>query len=230
MYSRISDLGRSVQYKSEQANPLTYCLYPNYNSQWIHGSTSVNLLNTPYCDPCQNLMADRCANNWDEACDIYVNHNCDTTWPNTGAIDVIAQRKASQFLNFSPSTGDNLIRNSVERSLFSFPNSNVRLVQFDPNVADSPLYKSYSTNSLSPTWTLHQDILTSQKLHDNHPHVKLMLENPQACFDLLAKLRKLQTQNSTQFSKSLHSTYSSDGLVSFLQTNATVLDRFNNAS
>lgn len=227
MYSRISDLGKSVDYHSEQANPLSYCLYPNYNSQWIHGSTSVNQLNTPYCDPCQNIMAERCGKNWDDVCDIYVNHNCDTSWPNTGAIDQISQRKASHFLKFTPSVGDNLIRNSVERSLFHYPNSNVKLTQFDPNVAGSPFYKTYSSNTLIPEWTLHPTLLKEGGLHDEHEHVKLMLNHPQACFDLLARFDYLNKQKSPQFSMAMHKTKSSRNLLNFLKLNSHVFDKFN---
>lgn len=227
MYSVISDLGKSVDYKSEQANPLSYCLYPNYNSQWIHGSTSVNLLNTPYCDPCQNIMSERCSKNWDEACDIYVNHNCDTSWPNTASIDVMSQKRANEFLKFTPTVGDNLIRNSVERNLFIYPSANSKVVQFDPNVAGSPLYTTYSVNSLSPSWQLHPNVLQNSLLHDDNKHVQLMLENPHACFDLLARLHHLSTIRSSQFTTALNKNKGYSKLLNFMNANSTVLSNYN---
>ena len=227
MYSLISDLGKSVDYRSEQANPLSYCLYPNYNSQWLHGSTSVNLLNTPYCDPCQNIMADRCSKTWDEACDIYVNHNCDTSWPNSGSIDVMSQRRSNEFLKFTPTVGDNLLRNSVERSLFIYPTANSRVVQFDPNVADSPMYKTYSVNSLSPAWQLHPNVLQNSLLHDDNKHVQLMLENPYACFDLLARLHYLGTTKSPHFKLALNQKKGCSQLLNFLNANSSVLSEYN---
>jgi hypothetical protein len=167
-----------------------------------------------------------CSNKWNEACDIYVNHNCDTSWPNTGAIDAISQRRANAFLQYTPSVGDNLIRNSVERHFFSYPSANVRLVQFDPNVADSPKYRSYSVDSLSPYWELHPHVIRNNLLHDNNPHVKLMLQHPQACFDLLARLYHLQQKGSPQFSNAVNPQIGCSNLTSFFKANAPVLQRY----
>lgn len=223
MYSVLSELGKSVNYHSSQTDPLTYCLYPNYNSQWIHGSTSVNLLSTPYCTPCQNLMADRCSNSWDEACQIYVDNNCDTSWPNTASIDSISQKQGQNFIKFTPNTGDNLIRNSIERYFFDYPNVNKKMSQFDPNVSNSPHYVMYSSNSLSPKWSLKTNLM----LHDDHPHVKLMLQNPQACFDLLARFHYIQKTQPRMFSSTLHTNKTSSLFQQFLKENDKIFSAYN---
>lgn len=229
MYTLLSDLGRSVDYRSQQADPLTYCLYPTYDSQWIHGSTSVNLLNTPYCDPCQNMMADRCSKQWDEACDVYVNNNCDTSWPNTGAIDTMSQKRAQHFLQYSPTSGDNLIRNAAERYFFTYPGANPKHTPFDPNVADSPVYTTYSVDSLSPVWKLHPRVIQQKLLHDGNPHVQLMLNHPKACFDLLARLHAIQKTQPHHFQSALNRSRPTSQLEGFLQANTKIFSQFHNS-
>lgn len=227
MYSTISQLGKSVNYKSEQTDPLTYCLYPDYNSQWIHGSTSSNLLNTPYCAPCQSYMADRCSKNWDNACDIYTANNCDTYWPNTAAIDVASQKRAQHFLQYTPTSGDNLIRNSAERHFFTYPEAIAKASTFDPNVTESPKYTTYSCNTTAPTWEFHPQVLQGTLLHDENPHVQAMLNNPKACFDLLARFHQVKTNTPLKFNAVLHKSKPTTQLQGFLNANSKIFSQFN---
>jgi thiol-disulfide isomerase/thioredoxin len=223
MYTTISNLGKSVDYHTDQANPLTYCLYPNFNSQWIHGSTTTNKLMTPNCEPCQSYMSQRCANKWDEACDIYTQHNQDTSWPNMGAIDQFSQKKANNFLQFTPNSGENLIRNSVEKRFFLYPAASTIYAPFDPNMASSPMYTKISTESSVPRWTLNPT--TMGTLHDNDHYTNLMLNNPQACFDLLARFHKLSMEQPQTFLQ-LSGSNSNNKMKSFLSANNSTFQKF----
>jgi hypothetical protein len=225
MYSTISNLGKSVDYHTDQANPLTYCLYPNYNAQWIHGSTTTNLLNTPQCEPCQIYMSERCSNNFDEFCQIYYENNRDTFWPNLAGIDVQSQKKAQAFLKYSPTTGDNMIRNSVEKKLFIYPSVINQKQPFDPNMASSPMITKYTSNTFAPSWTLHPEMMT--QIHDDNEHVNLMLSYPYPCFDLLARFHQIYQQNPTGF-MTLAGNKSNNNLTSFLQQNNQMFTAFQN--
>lgn len=223
MYSTISNLGKSVNYHTEQDNPLTYCLAPKFESQWIHGSTTTNKLMTPQCEPCQLYMSERCANEWDDACEMYVANNQDTAWPNMGAIDYVSQRNANYYLQHTPTTGEHMIRNSIEKRFFIYPSSSMIHVPFDPNMASSPYYTKISTESQTPTWMLNPQMMGT--LHNDDKYTRLMLENPKTCFDLLARFHKLSTQQPQLFLQ-LSGNKSNSNLDKFLKENHEIFMRY----
>lgn len=225
MYSTISNLGKSVNYHTDQADPLTYCLSPNYNSEWMHGSTVSNLLNTPQSEPCQLYMSERCAQKWDDACNVYYDKNQDTFWPNLGAIDLQSQKRANNFLQYSPTTGENMIRNAVEKRFFVYPNAASEKVPFDPNMASSPLFTRINVDSLTPAWVLHP--MAVGTLHDNDHYTNLMLQNSKPCFDLIARFHKIFKQQPVLLTKISGSNPNSK-LLSFFQQNDNILSYYNN--
>jgi hypothetical protein len=168
-------------------------------------------------------MSQRCANKWDEACDIYTQYNQDTSWPNMGAIDQFSQKKANNFLQYTPNTGENLIRNTIEKRFFLYPAASTIYAPFDPNMASSPMYTKISTESSMPRWTLNPT--TMGTLHDNDHYTNLMLNHPQACFDLLARFHKLSMEQPQTFLQ-LSGSNPNNKLKSFLSANNSTFQKF----
>lgn len=167
------------------SNPLTYCLFPTLNAQFVHGSTSANLLYTPYSPNCQSFMLDYCSKKWDGFCEAYNAINIDRVWPNNAAVDVLAQQYANNFQGFYPTVGENLIRNVVHRRFISFPDQKVSFQPFDPNVANSPPV-SYTSPYVSSSSRVIN--LTDPAVIEKDPYVNLMLRNARASFDVLARI------------------------------------------
>lgn len=225
-YSTISNLGESVNYRTQHADPLTYCLLPNFDSEWIHGSTVTNLISTPQSDACQVFMSERCAERWDEACDVYTSQNQDTFWPNMGAVDLQSQARANRFLQHTPTTGENMIRNSVEKRFFVYPNASTKMVPFDPNMASSPFFTRISVDTLTPQWMLHPMAMGS--LHDNDAFTNMMLQHPKTCFDLLARFHKVFKNQPELMTKISGTEHPNTKLMTFFQQNDALLTKFNN--
>ena len=222
MYSTISNLGSTVDYHTDHGNPLTYCLYPNYNAQWIHGPTSNNLLYTPQCENCQIYMSERCAKDFDEYCQTYYDANRDTSWPNLAAIDVQSQKKANQFLKYTPTTGENMIRNSVEKNLFIYPSVIQNQIQFDPNVVSSPFITRHISNTFAPSWVLNPNV----QINNNNKHINIMLKYPHACFDLLARFHTIMKTQPEMLTTVAGKT-SNSNLTSFLKQNDELFGIYN---
>jgi hypothetical protein len=188
-YPRFIDFGKGINDQVNDpvnaSNPLTYCVFPTVNAQFVHGSTSANLLYSPESPACQAFMTDYCSDKYDGFCETYRVMNVDTYWPNNSGVDIAAQTYANQFQRFNPTVGDNMIRNVVHRSFILFPGKKYTRKQFDPNVANSPFI---SVACPSVTGSSKVINLSSPHMVNNHPHVKLMLENSRACFDVLARI------------------------------------------
>jgi hypothetical protein len=170
-------------------------------------------------------MSERCAQKWDEACDIYYKHNQDTFWPNMGAIDLQSQKRANNFLNYTPTTGENMIRNSVEKRFFVYPSSATMYQPFDPNMASSPMITKISVDSLTPHWTLHPYAMGN--VHDNDFYTNLMLTNSKPCFDLIARFHKLYKEQPLLFSQLSGDKNKTSKLEKYLQENDRLLTHYN---
>lgn len=218
-YARFIDFGKGIndQVKSplNPSNPLSYCLFPTLNSQFIHGSSSSGLLYDTNNANCTNFMAQRCEENWDGFCDAYQMVNVDTYWPNTAAIDSKAFELAQFFLSNTPSVGDNLLRNTVYLRFIRLPDENVSVQPFDPNVANSPTVNLFTNMVTTPSHLHNLDDV------DNDSYTQKMLENPKVCFDVLARiyLGHLRREAST-----VHLT--GTRLLEFLERNASLFQRF----
>lgn len=195
-YSKFLTFGEAinsqVQSPFNAANPLTYCLFPSLGSQFQHGSSTSTLLNTTYNPSCEYYMAERCSNTWDGFCDAYKQINLDTYWPNVGVIDGTAYTMAQTFLkNNRPTVGDILVRNAVNIKFLEYPYMTRSRQQFDPNTANSPDFTMYSNYTTSPSF------LKKIVNVDQNEHVKLMLDNSKACFDVLARMYLAVLRNET---------------------------------
>lgn len=188
-YPKFIDFGKGLNKQVEEptnsSNPLTYCTFPTLNAQFVHGSTSANLLYTPYSPNCQSFMTDYCSENFDGFCEAYSVINVDRTWPNNAGVDTVAQKYANSFQGFFPTVGENMIRNVVHRYFVLFPSSQISYQQFDPNVANSPII-SYQDPYVTETSIVIN--LSNPEIINNDKKVKLMLSNARPCFDVLARI------------------------------------------
>jgi len=217
-YPRIIDFGQGMNQQASSplnpANPLTYCLFPTLNSQFIHGSSSSGLLYDTNNASCTNFMAERCALEWDGFCDAYQQINVDNYWPNTAAVDKMAFDLAQYFLNNRPSVGESLVRNACFRRFLGF-HSSPAIQPFDPTVASSPMISLYSDTLSSATH------LKNLENPSNDPWIQKMLENPKVCMDVLARIylgmKRQEKATSRLFGTALHD---------FFTKNHTLFDRF----
>ena len=181
-------MNKNVFNPMDQSNPLTYCIIPTFNAQFLHGSTSSNQLYTPNSQGCINYMAERCADVYDGYCRAYVTMNSDTSYPNTGAIDTLTPNIANTFLKNKPTTGECMIRNAAERRFLVYPGVISTVSQFDPNVANSPEVRRYpSTYRPGPVGfqNLNDPVLVDQDML-----IEEMCVHWMACFDVLTKIYK----------------------------------------
>ena len=189
-YAKIIDFGSQINSDVKNvlntANPLTYCTFPTLNSQFLHGSSSSGALYSSYNQKCMAYMGQYCAENWNSFCDAYAMVNPESYWPNQAVVDVMAQNVANVFLKYTPTMGDNLLRNAAMNRFIEYPGLQPKIQQFDPTVANSPyfgLYPNYITN------TSHLKNLDGKKEDlDKSVLVQRMLQNPKACFDVLARI------------------------------------------
>lgn len=220
MYATFYNFGKNVNGNVEKdwnsVNPLSYCMFPTVNSQFIHGSTAGNLLYTPQCQNCQNFMAERCAKDYDGYCRAYKTINTDTYWPNLASIDSKSQTFANNILGRTSTVGENMLRNACERRFLQFP-IQPTLQPFDPNVANSPWIKIYGT------YTLHaarlQNLDNAEKVNKDEL-VQEMIENPKVCFDILGRIY----QGWIQHDPALH--IQNTKLEKYLQENGHVFEQY----
>lgn len=190
IYPTFSEFGelmnKNVFNPMDQSNPLTYCIMPTFNSQFLHGSTSSNLLYTPYGPGCANYMAERCSDVYDGFCEGYKVMNTDTYWPNVAAIDNLTMNIAKNYLKVKSTVGQSMIRNAAERRFLVYSNVSQFVEPFDPNVANSPLYTKYSqTYNIG---RISYKNLDDPSAVDSDQLLDAVCENWPACFDVLTKI------------------------------------------
>ena len=191
-YKKIAQFGeamnRNVLNPLDQSNPLSYCLLPTYNSQFLHGSTASNLLYSPQGPGCANYMAERCSLVYDGFCRAYDTINTDTAWPNVGSIDNLTFNMARNWLRIKTTVGQNMIRNAAERRYLVYPGICMTSEPFDPNVANSPLVSRYNS-SYRPGPVSFKN-LDNPATVDNDLLMDEVIANWPACFDVLTKIYK----------------------------------------
>jgi len=199
-YSKFYQFGTAmnanVKNPLDQSNPLTYCITPTFNAQFLHGSTSTNLLYTPQGPGCMNYMSERCAGVYDGFCRAYTTLNQDTSWPNTGVIDSLTYSIAKDYMRVQPTTGQNMIRNAAERRFLYYPGIVSTSEPFDPNVANSPQVVRYD-NSYSPGIVQFQNLDNPANV-DNDPLIDELKRNWQTSLDVLVKIYKGYKEKSPQ--------------------------------
>lgn len=218
-YARIIDFGKGMNEQAKSplnpANPLSYCMFPTLNSQFIHGSLSSGLLYDTNNAACTNFMAERCVDSWDGFCDAYQMLNVDSYWPNTASIDSQAFDLAQFFIQNRPSVGDNLVRNTMYRRFIVLPDECPSVQPFDPTVAASPPVTIYQNSVTSSSRLRNLDDV------DNDPWVSKMVENPRVCFDVIARIYLGVVRQEPEAVKIPGTLF-----AKFLERNANLLEKF----
>lgn len=181
-----SAMNENVFNPMDQSNPLTYAILPTFNTCFLHGSSSTNLLKTPYSPASSNYMAERCSIVYDGFCEGYVKMNPDSYWPNVAAIDNLTMNIAKNYLKVKTTVGQNMIRNAAERRFLTYSGVTQYVEPFDPNVANSPLVTRYS--STYNIGTIGYKNLDDPAAIDNDQLMMAVMENWPACFDVLVKV------------------------------------------
>jgi hypothetical protein len=164
-------------------NPLTYCLFPTLGSQFVHGSSSSNLLYGTYNPSCQNFMTEYCSKGWNKFCDTYEILNTDKSKPNNAARDPENFTHAQRFLkNNEPTLGEMLVRNTVSLTFIDFPFIGKRQEPFDSSISGSPYITIYDNKNVGPSF-----IKPITNVDENF-FIHKMLDNQKACFDVIARL------------------------------------------
>lgn len=190
IYPTFSEFGsamnKNVFNPMDQSNPLTYAIVPSFNTVFLHGSSSSNLLKTPYSPGSSNFMAERCSIVYDGFCEGYKIQNTDTYWANTAAIDNLTMNIAKNYLKVKVTVGQSMIRNAAERRFLTYSNVTQYMEPFDPNVANSPLVTRYSqTYNIG---RIGYKNLDNPAAIDNDQLMMAVCENWPACFDVLTKI------------------------------------------
>ncbi len=210
-YAKNINFGKAINQNINRTidpqNPLTMCIFPDLGTQFLHGATSSNY--RPYCSECQNYMADRCSGTydssetWDDKCTLYANVNTDTYWPNQAAVNQIAAAILPSFRK-KRTVGEQLLRNSLERRFIVYPQVNMTVQQFDPNIANSPYYRK-PCNSCAQ-WQvrfINKDTIDQDRL------MNAAIDNYTACADIFAiiwhawKNKNLSNIQNTRLEKNL---------------------------
>ena len=178
-------INNQVNSPFNSANPLTYTMFPTMGNQFQHGSSVSANLNTTYNPRAQSFISQRCSIRWDGFCEAYRILNQDTYWPNSAVVDSVAYTNAQSFLrNNRPTVGEVMIRNAISRKFLDFPFETPNREQFDPNTANSPEILLYSNYINSPSYI--KDLSSIDFSQDEH--IRLLLEYPTPCFDVIVRL------------------------------------------
>jgi len=177
-------INNNIKYPNSAANPLTYAVMPNYNTQFNHGSTANYI--RPWTEQSAIYMKEL-ANGmhgateyWNTYCQAYYAINKDTTKPNLGAINKNASRLFTYMANPANSVGQNLLRNTLELYCVHYPSAIFLKKPFDPNVANSPLINIPTTLCGNCPAIIHLP-----QNPDNDNILNAVLEDPLACTDVL---------------------------------------------
>ena len=68
-YAKLINFGKAAEFKNSLNDPLSYCMSTELDNGFMHGSHATNL-NTRYGKQCRRFMAQRCAKNFDELCEL----------------------------------------------------------------------------------------------------------------------------------------------------------------
>jgi hypothetical protein len=212
-------LNDNIKNPLNASNPLTYCLVPSLNSQFVHGSSSAGMLYSNQNASCMSFMSGRCMKEWDGYCQAYVDLNQDTYWPNMGVIDVAAYNNAKNYYNIKPTIGQDLLRNTCYRKFIYIPGQKPTVTQFDSNVANSPFIEIY--NNEVAVYSFVKD-LGKASLIDADILVQKMLENPMICMDVIGRIYLAYKNNENNIKQQIKDSI----LEKYFKLNESALDAF----
>lgn len=182
-YAKISTFGK-VSNSSQE--PLLYCLNQTVNSEMNQGVNGD--LFGPNSAKCQYYMAERCAENWDSACQTYYDskqNKQDTIYPNMAQVNSCGAPGGTACNGLT--SGDTLLSTAAQRRFLDYSKCGKVVEPFDPLVANSPPVTRYTCNyNFKPE--VNASVIDTATL-DSDRIMNLCLENPAACSDTLVKIQ-----------------------------------------
>jgi hypothetical protein len=210
LYKSISDFG-SRDY-SPINNPLTYCIGNNMDQRFLHGGNADIYGNGS--EQCQLFMADYCASEWDDFCEIESRNNSKSFPAHIqGCIDIGE--------SCGGTAGESLIANTASRKyLVKMHYAHEKYEPFDPTVANSPMIRYWVSDcgryavpeyAVDPE-NIDQDIVMDKILENPKIAMNILINiyNTMKRYGTLSKLRKTKLG---QF-YNLHPYFKSKGGVS----------------
>lgn len=165
-----------------RTDPVGYSIYRDTNSFFDEGSLARTF--GPTTKNGQLYMAEKCAGNWDGACELLSRNN------ETGRVNS-AKVESPVFNTPAPSNmtiGDFLIENSAERRFCNFDTCSISSELFNVNDPTSPLIHDIGSNRTTPCVPVckpppnpDNDILLNKVLNEPYKHTDLLLNMYHNC-------------------------------------------------
>jgi len=176
-------LNNNIGLVNDPANPLTQAIIPDYNTHFNHGPTAHwsrtwDSQSTAYMKELANGMHGA-TTDWNQYCETYYIVNTET-WPNVGAINAKAFTTINSIAIPKNTVGQNLLRNALELHCIYYPSATFKKVQFDPNIANSPIVNipHLLCGNCPAIVYLTPDL-------DNNRIINAVLKDPLTCTDVL---------------------------------------------
>ena len=178
-YRSINKFGSN--FHSEVDNPITYCLNDTLDKGFLHGGNAY--IYGQSSKPCQQFWGEYCAQQWDGLCET-ASKNTNMFFPNNTFVGNINNRP----YNLKGLTaGDYIVRNTASNKyLISMGNCTPQYQPFDPTVANSPMIRSWVSNTgqnnCIPVYAV-----DPSKINDDIVMNKI-LSKPQIALDMLVNI------------------------------------------
>lgn len=184
-YNTFSDYGT---HKFPLNNPLAYCMVSEVNLGFNQGSAAMGNLNK-YSRECQLFMSQRCAENWDEFCELssqavgngYQQFSQETT-------RLFENEPSNGFEYKGLNSGQILVRNTAKQKYVNtvMGQCSIEEMDFDPNVVATPsirYWKSQNGGVCLPTYAV-----SDPKTIDQDPVMNKLLDEPKIALDVLVSI------------------------------------------
>ena len=182
-YTRINKFGQGAAFDAVN-DPVTYCIGRTIDNSFQHGTT----LFGQECLPCQVIMSQRCAVQWDNICEM-CSHNTNISYPNnlqncTSMNDVV---------NKNMNAGQILLYNTFATKYLTNIYAGTRKQEpFDARVASSPIITYWIGGFRT------YEVLETENI-DNCIVMNKILDNPYIARDILVNIYKTMKNKKTLY-------------------------------
>ncbi len=166
-------------------DPLTYCIGTNASQAFNHGSNGA--IYGQNSNPCQVLLAQKCANKWDDVCEYASSFGANNEYAiradtmGAGARDVVGL-----------SSGDILVRNTAqEKYRCAMHYCTAKTEQFDPINPSSPYISYYVGSNCVPEYEVDPSTIDSDVVMNK------ILDNPRIAVQMLTNIKNTMMRKGT---------------------------------
>lgn len=185
-YTLLSGFGKTVINNSE--NPLNYCLLPEAEALFQHGSSG-NWKGGRNGVNCQSFMADYCASEWNDVCEVMSQSN---------EKNVVNMLEVHSMRNIQPvktcdsqlTAGDILLVNTAHKKYLVKGSCALTYEHFDSHVNRSPLVSTHDSHCIPVFEVDHNNI-------DQDPVMNKMLSNPLIVWHILVNIYNTMMRKNT---------------------------------